>query len=56
VKNALEFESITDQLLEDDYLRDKTGMICGHWINSNSGATREIVAYLKTIDEKLILD
>tara|TARA_R110000751_G_scaffold39719_18_gene94685 strand:- start:22498 stop:23754 length:1257 start_codon:yes stop_codon:yes gene_type:complete len=56
VKDALEFESMTNQLLEDDYLRDKTGMICGHWINSNTGATREIVNYLKTIDEKLILD
>jgi 3-deoxy-D-manno-octulosonic-acid transferase len=56
VKNALEFETMTNQLLEDDYLRDKTGMICGHWINSNTGATREIVNYLKNIDEKLILD
>jgi 3-deoxy-D-manno-octulosonic-acid transferase len=56
VKNALEFEAMTNQLLEDDYLRDKTGMICGHWINSNTGATREIVNYLKNIDEKLILD
>jgi 3-deoxy-D-manno-octulosonic-acid transferase len=56
VKDALEFETMTNQLLEDDYLRDKTGMICGHWINSNTGATREIVNYLKTIDEKLILD
>lgn len=56
VKDALDFETMTNQLLEDDYLRDKTGMICGHWINSNTGATREIVNYLKTIDEKLILD
>ncbi|WP_292889210.1 glycosyltransferase N-terminal domain-containing protein [Nonlabens sp.] len=56
VKDALDFETMTNQLLEDDYLRDKTGMICGHWINSNTGATREIVTYLKTIDEKLILD
>jgi 3-deoxy-D-manno-octulosonic-acid transferase len=56
VKDALEFETMTNQLLGDDYLRDKTGMICGHWINSNTGATREIVNYLKTIDEKLILD
>lgn len=56
VQNASEFESITNKLLEDDHFRDKTGMICGHWINSNTGATREIVQYLKSIDEKLILD
>lgn len=56
VQNASEFESITNKLLEDDHFRDKTGMICGHWINSNTGATREIVTYLKSIDEKLILD
>lgn len=56
VQNASEFESITNKLLENDHLRDKTGMICGHWINSNTGATREIVQYLKNIDEKLILD
>jgi 3-deoxy-D-manno-octulosonic-acid transferase len=56
VKNSKEFASITNQLLEDDHLREKTGMICGHWINSNTGATREIINYLKTIDEKLIVD
>ena len=56
VQNASEFKSITNKLLEDDHFRDKTGMICGHWINSNTGATREIVQYLKSIDEKLILD
>lgn len=56
VKNSQEFESIINQLLEDDHLREKTGMICGHWINCNTGATREIINYLKTIDEKLIVD
>jgi 3-deoxy-D-manno-octulosonic-acid transferase len=56
VKNPAEFESITNKLFEDDHFRDKTGMICGHWINSNTGATREIVTYLKSINEELILD
>ncbi|MBF4983002.1 3-deoxy-D-manno-octulosonic acid transferase [Nonlabens mediterrranea] len=50
-----EFMEIIDQLLTDDYLRDKTGMICGHWINSNTGATREVLNYLKQIDEKLVI-
>ncbi|MEN8817552.1 MAG: glycosyltransferase N-terminal domain-containing protein [Nonlabens sp.] len=56
VKNPAEFESITNKLFEDGHFRDKTGMICGHWINSNTGATREIVSYLKSINEELILD
>lgn len=56
VATSTDFESIATKLFEDDHFRDKTGMICGHWINSNTGATREIVAYLKNINEKLILD
>ena len=54
VKNATEFQEITDRLFEDDQLRDKTGMISGHWINSNTGATREIVTYLKNQNENFI--
>lgn len=50
-----ELMEIMDQLLTDDFLRDKTGMICGHWINSNTGATREVLNYLKQIDEKLVI-
>lgn len=50
-----EFMEIMDQLLTDEYLCDKTGMICGHWINSNTGATRQVLEYLKTIDEKLVI-
>ena len=50
-----EFMGIMNQLLTDDYLTDKTGMICGHWINSNTGATREVLKYLKQIDEKLVI-
>tara|TARA_R110002012_G_scaffold20158_2_gene71670 strand:- start:2448 stop:3734 length:1287 start_codon:yes stop_codon:yes gene_type:complete len=50
-----EFMEIMDQLLTDDFLCDKTGMICGHWINSNTGATREVLNYLKQIDEKLVI-
>jgi 3-deoxy-D-manno-octulosonic-acid transferase len=55
VKNPGEFIQMTDKLFEDDFLRDKTGMICGHWINSNTGATDHVLDYLKTIDEELII-
>lgn len=55
VSSPNEFMEIMDQLLTDDYLCDKTGMICGHWINSNTGATREVLNYLKQIDEKLVI-
>jgi len=30
-------------------------MICGHWVNSNTGATDEVLDYLKTINENLII-
>lgn len=56
VENAQEFESITNQLLADDYLHDKTGMICGHWINSNTGATRIVLDHLKQMDENMVID
>lgn len=49
-----DFKEIADQLMTDDYLRDKTGMICGHWINSNTGATIAIVEHLKQVNEDFI--
>lgn len=54
VTNAHEATDILDTLFTDGFLRSKTGMICEHWINSNTGATREVLTYLKTIDEKLV--
>ncbi|AZQ42960.1 3-deoxy-D-manno-octulosonic acid transferase [Nonlabens ponticola] len=56
ISTADEFSHQIHRLLTDDYLREKTGMICGHWINSNTGATREIVTHLKSIDEKLVIN
>ncbi|WP_194851376.1 3-deoxy-D-manno-octulosonic acid transferase [Nonlabens antarcticus] len=55
VKNSAKFTDIANKLFEDDFLRDKTGMICGHWINSNTGATDQVLEYLKTIDEEFII-
>jgi 3-deoxy-D-manno-octulosonic-acid transferase len=54
IKNDTEFNQIVNKLLDDAQLRDKTGMIAGHWINSNTGATREVVEYLKKQDASYI--
>ncbi len=50
VSNASEFDAIATRLFQDNYLRDKTGMICGHWINSNTGATATIIKYIKQLN------
>jgi len=49
VSNASEFSEIMNKLVENTTFRDKTGMIAGHFINSNTGATQKITAYLKDI-------
>lgn len=56
VSSQADFEQTMNKLLTDDMLRDKTGMICEHWINSNTGATREIVEYLKLYNAYFITD
>ncbi|BAO55076.1 3-deoxy-D-manno-octulosonic acid transferase [Nonlabens marinus] len=55
VTNPTEFKETMDRLFKDDFLRDKTGMICGHWVNSNTGATDLVLEHLKTIDEELLI-
>ncbi|GGX05898.1 3-deoxy-D-manno-octulosonic acid transferase [Aquimarina muelleri] len=49
VSNADEFAIITNKLIEDKKFREKTGMISGHFINSNTGATRTILEYLSKL-------
>jgi 3-deoxy-D-manno-octulosonic-acid transferase len=46
-ENSTECKNILTKLVEDSSFRNKTGMICGHFVNSNTGATKKIVAYLK---------
>jgi len=46
VATAKELQEILEQLLNDKSFREKTGMIAGHFINSNTGATRSIINYL----------
>ena len=48
VSSTEEFNSIMTKLVEDKKFREKTGMIAGHFINSNTGATAMIVDYLDT--------
>ncbi|MEW7290855.1 3-deoxy-D-manno-octulosonic acid transferase [Aquimarina sp. 2304DJ70-9] len=47
VSNAEEFSRTLNKLIDDKKFREKTGMIAGHFINSNTGATGLIVAYLE---------
>lgn len=46
VANSTEFSQITNKLVNDKKFREKTGMIAGHFINSNTGATAVISEYL----------
>lgn len=49
VKNTLECSEILNKLVTNDNFRNKTGMICGHFVNKNTGATQKIVNYITTI-------
>lgn len=46
VANRQELTAILEKLVTDEKFRQQTGMISGHFINSNTGATRKIVSYL----------
>ena len=43
--NAKEVEAIFTKLFADPKFRTQTGMISGHYINSNTGATKAVVEY-----------
>ncbi len=52
VSSEEEFSRVMQKLVDDKKFREKTGMIAGHFINSNTGATDLIVKYLvKKIEE-----
>ncbi len=46
VADREEMKAVLDRLLKDADFRKKTGMIAGHFVNSNTGATRMIINYL----------
>ena len=43
---------VLDKLIEDSSFRNKTGMIAGHFVNQNTGATTKVMAYIK--EKKLL--
>lgn len=49
VKNSQELEDILTKLSADTSFRKKTGMISGHYIQNNTGATKIIVESIKKV-------
>ncbi|MFT4848588.1 MAG: 3-deoxy-D-manno-octulosonic-acid transferase [Sediminicola sp.] len=49
VESGQEFTQILSKLIHDKSFRSKTGMIAGHYINSNTGATRKIMEYIENL-------
>jgi 3-deoxy-D-manno-octulosonic-acid transferase len=47
VENSTQCKTILSKLVEDSNFRNKTGMICGHFVDSNTGATNTIAKYLE---------
>jgi len=50
VQNASEASEILAKLIDDKNFRNKTGMINGHFINSNTGATKIVMDYIETLN------
>ncbi|WP_378182220.1 3-deoxy-D-manno-octulosonic acid transferase [Aquimarina sp. SS2-1] len=46
ISSASEFSDVMNRLIDNKKFRQQTGMIAGHFINSNTGATDMIVEYL----------
>jgi 3-deoxy-D-manno-octulosonic-acid transferase len=49
VENFSEFNEVLVKLVANKDYREKTGMIAGHFINSNTGATQTVINYLKRL-------
>ena len=47
VENSTQCKTILNKLVKDSNFRNRTGMICGHFVDSNTGATKKIEEYLK---------
>ncbi len=43
VENEDDCENVLDKFVTDKKFREQTGMICGHFVNSNTGATLRII-------------
>lgn len=49
VSNSQEMEAILTKLVSDGKFRSQTGMISGHYINTNTGATQTVVQYINNL-------
>ncbi|MDX1464010.1 MAG: 3-deoxy-D-manno-octulosonic acid transferase, partial [Marinirhabdus sp.] len=47
IESAAEFETHMNKFISDAKFRAKTGMIAGHFIQSNTGATAITLVYMK---------
>jgi 3-deoxy-D-manno-octulosonic-acid transferase len=50
VRSSKECSQILKKLVTDTNFRIKTGMICRHFINNNTGATLKIMSYIRELD------
>ncbi len=50
IKNAATCSEILTKLSANSNFRDKTGMIAGHFVNSNTGATAMVLDYFKNLE------
>jgi 3-deoxy-D-manno-octulosonic-acid transferase len=49
VSTSIEVTDILSKLVDDKTFRNKTGMIAGHFVNSNTGATAIIMKYIESL-------
>ena len=49
VKSSAECSQILNKLISNKSFRSKTGMIAGHFTNSNTGATKKIMNYIEKL-------
>jgi len=50
IASAQELNEVMNALFDDKTHREHTGMICGHFVNSNTGATNTIMAYMEKLN------
>ncbi len=46
IQSPQECSRVIDKFVIDANFRSKTGMICGHYVNTNSGATKTIINWI----------
>lgn len=50
VDSAKDLKEVMSPLFDDKTFREHTGMICGHFVNHNTGATQSIMDHLEDMD------